>query len=264
MSKQRIIYYYQTFCGLGKIFDLPRNPVTDIHLGAIHFGYDKNNEVYIHLNNHSPWNPRFDRVWKDMNEANKIGIDVSLMIGGAGGGFKTLFESYDESYQLLYTLLASEKCITGVNLDVEEEVDFEDLVWLVNDLRYDFPYLTISFAPVAGSLQSDTPGLGGFSYRDVEDKINPSYYNTQFYNSFSLTDYSMCVNNGYPPEKIVMGMLAEPSQLKDALRVLQSVNHKYPNMGGSYVWEYYDSYEPPKWALEVEKVLEGKDYYLLL
>ena len=93
--KPRIIYYYQTFLADGlKDILYPNSPVTHIHLSAIHFGNNNtnNNKVpYIHLNDYTPDNVRFQQVWKDLKKANDLGITVVVMLGGAGGAFDYLF-----------------------------------------------------------------------------------------------------------------------------------------------------------------------------
>ena len=78
MSK--IIYYYQTFRGLDDIL-IEKTPVTHIHIASVHFGYDEN-KPYIHLNDHSPYNERFDGVWGQIRKANELGIKIVLMLGG--------------------------------------------------------------------------------------------------------------------------------------------------------------------------------------
>ena len=83
----KIIFYYQTFCGLDSILH-PSTPVTHIHLASIHFGYDIDSDnikyPYIHLNNDKPNNHKFDHVWNQLKDAKEYGIKVILMIGGAG------------------------------------------------------------------------------------------------------------------------------------------------------------------------------------
>ena len=63
----RIIYYYQTFCGLDKIL-VKNTPVTHIHLSSVHFGLDKNLQQYIHLNDNSPYDYKFNNVWGDSDD----------------------------------------------------------------------------------------------------------------------------------------------------------------------------------------------------
>ena len=65
---------------------------------------DKNNELYIHLNDYKPDNKIFNQVWIDLEEASKKGITIMIMLGGAGGAYNTFFES-NEAYQFCYKLL---------------------------------------------------------------------------------------------------------------------------------------------------------------
>ena len=73
--KKKIIYYYQTFCGLKDI--LSDNPnVTHIHLSAFHFGTDENNHPYLHLNDFCPNNSKFNNVWSDIKKSHNLGIKI--------------------------------------------------------------------------------------------------------------------------------------------------------------------------------------------
>ena len=47
----KTIYYYQSFCGLDKLFSHTQD-TTNIIISSIHFGSYKN-DPYIHLNNFS-------------------------------------------------------------------------------------------------------------------------------------------------------------------------------------------------------------------
>ena len=96
----RIIYYYQTFVGLNSILKQD-TPVTHIHLSAIHFGLDENCKPYIHLNNYPPEYERYNKLWDDIKESQKLGIKVVLMLGGAGNAYSDLFTNYDVYFPLL-------------------------------------------------------------------------------------------------------------------------------------------------------------------
>ena len=69
---KRIIYYYQTFNGLGPLLSLKSQPCTHIHLASIHFGVEKDGKTpYIHLNNNHPNDPVFDNLWKPTDIFNE-------------------------------------------------------------------------------------------------------------------------------------------------------------------------------------------------
>ena len=247
----RIIYYYQTFCGLDKIL-VKNTPVTHIHLSSAHFGVDDNLQPYIHLNDDSPYDSKFDTVWRDIEKAENLGIKIILMIGGAGGGYSSLFENFPLYYNLLYSLIKNKTSITGVDLDIEETTNIEDVKKLINCLVKDFgEEFIISMAPIESSLQEDGSGMGGFCYKTLlnsgEGKyIN--YFNTQFYDEYSLEAYDEVIKNGYDPRMIVMGTMNP-----NVFDTVTDVYNKYKEtLGGVFLWEYMfaqpDGY---KWAKEM-------------
>ena len=143
----RVIYYYQTFTGLDKILTKDTS-VTHIHLSSIHFGVNPDNTQYIHLNDLSPYNAVFKGVWQQLKQAVELGIEVKLMVGGAGGGYSELFSDFEGYYSLLKEVLETYQCISGIDLDVEEPVLLEDICKLIRRVKLDFPGFSISMAPV--------------------------------------------------------------------------------------------------------------------
>ena len=251
----RIIYYYQTFCGLDKI--LVRNtPVTHIHVSSIHFGLDDNSQQYIHLNDDSPYDSKFDDVWKDIEKADSLGIKNLLMVGGAGGGYVSLFSNYVVYYNLLYGLIKSKPFIKGIDLDIEEIVDINNVKKLINDLVKDFGEdFIISMAPIESSLQEDNSGMGGFCYKTLlksEEGKHIKYFNTQFYSDYSLIAYDKVITNGYDPKMIVMGTM-NPNVFDVVTDVKKVYNEHF---GGVYLWEYMfakpDGYG---WAKKMEDII---------
>ena len=62
----------------------------------------------------------------------------------------------------------------------------------------------------ASSLSNDHPGLGSFSYKELFDSIEGksiSRFHVQAYDSFSFDTVKSIVDNGYPAEKVVLGMM---------------------------------------------------------
>ena len=252
---KKIIYYYQTFSGLDKIL-YPNNPVTHIHLSAIHFGNNSDESPYIHLNDFPPTNKKFDSVWNDLQKAETFNIKTIIMIGGAGGAFNTLFSNFNAYYSLLKELILQKKVIKGIDLDVEEFIELDDLKKLILQLKKDFgEKFIISMAPVQMSLQEDTPGMGGFIYKDLynspEGKLI-DYFNGQFYVDYSENAYSQVIKNGYPPEKIVMGMISG----EDYEKQLMKICNDYKDFGGVFIWEYYNA--PVDWDININKIINGK------
>ena len=101
----------------------------------------------------------------------------------------------------------------GIDLDVEENTSIENIKMLINQLVRDFVIndndFIITMAPVSSTLITDGSSFAGFNYKELYNSEEGKYihwFNTQCYNSFSYDTYEAIIKNGYPPEKIVMGM----------------------------------------------------------
>lgn len=254
-ASKRIIVYYQTFEGGIEAILQPEPICTHIHLSSVHFGTDPDGNLYIHLNDWNPNDARLDKVWHDMNAADRLGIRVVLMIGGAGGGWSTFFDNYEVCYGLLKDCLEAHPYISGINLDIEQAESLDLCIDFIERIRADFgPEFEISLAPVQFSLESDQPGMGGWCYKELWDRIGPeiAYFNGQFYSDYSLNAFRNCVTNGYPPDRIVMGMLAPA----DYSEVVADVLAEYPDMGGVNVWEFFNANpNGPEWVIQMGQIL---------
>jgi hypothetical protein len=257
MSKTpKVLVYYQTLTSLKPIL-IKNSPVTDIHLSSIHFGVDKNNKPYIHLNNESPYSSTFDTVWKELASAQKLGINIRLMIGGAGGGYSSLFSNFEVYYSLLSELLRNKSIISGVDLDIEEECSLDDVKMLIRSIKEEFGNnLTLSMAPIQSSLESDGPGMGGWSYKKLIQSPEGKcidFFNVQFYSDFSYNAYQNIIKNGYLPEMVVMGAMAGE---KNDTEIEKCVRAYSRNFGGVYVWEYcFAKPSPLDWAKNVSNMV---------
>lgn len=274
---KRVIIYYQTFVGFSNALE-KTHCFTHVHFSSIHFGTnnDTDKTPYIHLNDHDPDDPIFNQAWKDMEAAHVKGIRVVLMVGGAGSAFTKMFSNYKTYFDLLVDTIRNHSCITGVDLDVEEEVELDDIRMLINDLDMEFCHnsdpsknienFIISMAPLGESLTTDEPGMGGFCYKDLYktpegQRIN--YFNGQFYGgTFGVDCYEAAVANGYPASKVVMGMESgnyPPGIFPNALGTVRTLSKKYPDFGGVFDWEYFDA--PPDlndhshWGVEMYKAI---------
>jgi len=248
MSKSRTVFYWQTF---GKIKFVEDKSVTDIHLSSIHFGIETDGQPYIHLNNLYPEHADFTQVWQELSSAYDQGIDISLMIGGAGGGWSTLFSRYTECYDLLCSLLRRHRIITGIDLDIEENVDLTQVVRFIRDIKRDFPNFIISMSPLGDSLGSNSPGMGGFSYNDILKLNLVDYYCGQFYDVFTLDSFDTCIKNGYRPDQVLMGSMNGSGPAS----VVQQVKNKYPTVGGVCSWEYGSQSDPLTWSTTMYNIL---------
>jgi len=264
-KSQRIIYYYQTFKGLDDLINDPNScHVTHIHLASIHFGLNKNFLPYIHLNDYSPSNSIFDNVWKQLSILYSRGIKIVLMVGGAGGAFMELFSNFKAYYNLLLDTIKQYDIITGIDLDIEEIVSLKNIKMLMRQIKTDFPSkdFIITMAPLGSSLQYDSPGMGGFVYKDLYTSPEGEYieyFNGQFYMDYSSMAYNSCISNGYPENKVVMGMITG-EDFTNVKETIKELCKQYKNFGGAYNWEYFNSPPagityPGEWAKTIYEIL---------
>lgn len=266
---KRVIYYYQTLDDLEPILSLNPQPVTHLILAAIHFGIDPDTDnPYIHLNNYPPTDPRFNNVWKQLAMAkNTHGINIRLMIGGAGGAYNTLFNDYGTYYQMLLDLLKTGPAaglVSGVDLDVEEPVILSNIQMLMQDLHADMPGLKFTMAPVARSMYTPgASGMGGFEYKkllETQEGQLIEWFNCQFYyGDFDLSHFDQTIQtlgDLISPSQIVMGAETgqwAPGNWQPCYDILKIVANKYGNMGGAFYWEY--SLRPDNWETNVANAI---------
>ena len=170
------------------------------------------------------------------------------MIGGEGGAYNMLFSNYNVYYSLLKQVLNNHHEISGIDLDIEEDAKLENILQFVSDIKRDYPNFIITFAPIASTLQYDSSSMAGFSYKELYNKIGNEieYFNGQFYEDYTYKAFKQCVDNGYPANKIVMGMLNNATDLDNNLKTISTISRYYPDIGGAFVWEYFEGDKPPE------------------
>jgi hypothetical protein len=255
--EMKTAYYYQTFVGLEKLFT-HLSDIDIINISSIHFDIDENKQGEIYLNDNIPTDKKFDHMWMETHKASVQGVTVMLMVGGAGGAYTNLFRDFDVYYPMLRDLLQSKPFISGIDLDIEEQVDIIDVRKMIRVLKRDFPDLKLSMAPISEAMQGSYPGMGGFSYKKLYQSPEGSeidWFNVQCYGSFSFDTYKSIIQNGYPPSKIIMGHESgqfTPENFSVALEEVKKCLEAYPTMGGVYDWEYFnappDKTDPSQWA----------------
>ena len=264
----KTIYYYQTFVGLDKLMT-HLDDIDVIIIASIHF--DKlHGKPQIYLNDNLPTDKKFDEMWTQTHKASSQNTTILLMVGGAGGAYQDLFSDFEGNYKLLKELLEEKTWIQGIDLDIEETVKLEDVQMLMDRLIKDFGKdFILTMAPVASSLENDGGSMGGFNYKQLYKSPQGRYirwFNTQCYDSFSLSTYNTIINNGYPAEKIVMGMESgqfDDRNLKNALHEVQKIKNMYPKMAGVYDWEYFNAPpskdDPSLWCRLFKNIKMKKD-----
>ncbi|KAK2623888.1 hypothetical protein QTJ16_006522 [Diplocarpon rosae] len=276
----RIVVYYQTQhnpdgtpCSILPIITEPNIAVTHVNLAAIHLNDPPGN---IHLNDHAPSDPRYVTLWAELRVLQASGVKVLGMLGGAAKGSFTRLDLDDATFEAYYIPLRDlvrERGLDGLDLDVEEPMTLAGIIRLIDRLKSDFgKEFIITLAPVAAALMSDRPehNLSGFSYEALEVMRGTavSWYNTQFYcgwGDMSKTDgFDFIVARGYPADKIVIGMVTNPSNgsgwvpLETLQEVLVTLRSRYPGFGGVMGWEYFNSLpggraRPWEWAAYMTK-----------
>lgn len=264
----RIVCYFQTYhqddeyVSLLPLITNGPSACTHVILSAIHINWDPSN---LTLNDDPPDHPKYTQLWDEATVLQDSGIKVLGMLGGAArGSFARL--DYSESrtdvplarFEAYYAPLRDmirTYGLDGLDLDVEEEMSLPGVVHLIDRLKADFgPEFIITLAPVATALMPNRPHLSGFDYALLEAARGSSiaWYNTQFYNGWggiaSPWAYDEIVRNGWPPEKVVAGMLTNPRHggsgyvlLPQTAAVLSYLMEKYPGFGGVMGWEYWAS-----------------------
>jgi len=284
-SAKRVIYYYQTqynngiYVSLSPIWTV-LNPttdkpyVTDVMVAAFHLGYDTTGAPYIHLNDDPPSDPMFTTMWQEVATLQSYGVTVRMMLGGAAqGSYADLFSQWSTFYPILQQTLQQYK-LNGIDLDIEENVSLANAEMLINQLDTDFgSQFLITLAPVASALWGGG-NLSGFSYQQLyQSSVGPkiAWFNGQFYSGFatlsSTTDYDRVIQSGYPPNKIVAGMIANPADgsgyvpMKTVATTVNSLVTQYPHFGGVFAWEYFNAEpggtsDPVEWAVDMAKAMQ--------
>ena len=263
----KTVYYYQTPCDLEKCL-VNSKYIDVIIVSSLHFGL-QDDKPYIHLNDNYPTSSKYDKMWMDLEKLYYNGTSIMCMVGGAGGAFNNLFSDYDTYYPMLKEFLKGKKMITGIDLDVEEDVDIKDVKKLLNDLVKDFGEdFTITMAPVAESLETDN--LSGFSsldykslYKSLEGRCI-KWFNVQAYGNYNKDTYDKIISNDYPPEKIVFGMISG-SNFDEDLKQIKLIKESYPNFLGCDIWELNsappNTNDPSQWAYMLKNIdYSNRDY----
>tara|TARA_B100000427_G_scaffold293961_1_gene272243 strand:+ start:484 stop:1284 length:801 start_codon:yes stop_codon:yes gene_type:complete len=262
------IYYYQTFIGLDKALTHIED-IDVINISSIHFGKDNEGNKSIYLNDNKPYDSLFNELWLQTKQASVQGCTIMLMVGGAGLAYTELFSDFNTYYPQLRKLINDKPWIQGIDLDIEELTTIDNVKKLINQLVHDFgDDFIITMAPIATSLMYDGSSMAGFNYKELFHSNEGSkihWFNAQSYYSFSFETYESMVNNGYPPEKIVMGM--ESGQFNNhtfnnALTEVIKIINKYPTMAGVFDWEYLDAppnkKDPSQWSKLMKHIYMNK------
>ncbi|KAI1386059.1 glycoside hydrolase [Hypoxylon trugodes] len=214
----------------------------------------------------------------EMKTVQKAGVAVSMFMRGGWGNFNN-DSNFDTYYSVLHDTL-KKYGFDGIDLDIEDNTDgnehpitIEPVTKLVKRLRQDFgPDFVITLAPVSTAMAGSGSNLSKFSYKELEKRAGDaiSWYNVQFYylsNELGSTaSVDSVINNGWSPERIVIGMMTTPDfppfiEFSKVAKTLQKLKKKYPAIRGIDGFDYYDQkpggypapWEWPRWAVRQMK-----------
>ncbi|CAJ2506373.1 Uu.00g005030.m01.CDS01 [Anthostomella pinea] len=263
VNDHRVVIYYQTtmlnttessHVSLLPLINNGSISVTHVLVAAVHIVDEDNG---IRLNDYVPEDPIFDRVWSDTASLQAAGVTVMAMAGGAAAGSWSRLDGSDTQFEQYYGPLhdfIGTYNLQGLDLDVEQSMSLAGVVRLIDRLKADFgDDFIITLAPVASALTEGGGNLSGFDYFDLEaqrgDQI--AFYNAQFYygwgSASSAADYESIIDDGFPAEKVVMGLLTNPDNgegfvdLDSQAPVLEELVSEYADFGGVAAWEYFNS-----------------------
>ncbi|KXX78928.1 Chitinase 2 [Madurella mycetomatis] len=280
----RLITYYQTHhtpsgqhISILPLVQKPGISLTHVILAAIHINEDPS---ALTLNDHPPSHPRFITLWAELRVLQASGIKVLGMLGGAAKGSFTRLDTEDEAtFNQFYNPVAElirTRSLDGLDLDVEEPMSLGGIIRLIDRLRADFgPSFLITLAPVAAALLSVEHNLSGFDYEALEVMRGAeiAWYNAQFYCGWGDCSnpamYEMLLAKGWPPEKIVVGLVTNPENGSGWVpwnmlgNVLPLLAGRHPRFGGVMGWEYFNSLpggkeRPWEWASAMTALLRGR------
>ena len=284
----RLIQYVQTFHPEnnenGHLSLLPllsqKTGITHVILAALHINGPNGD---ITLNDDSPNSTIYDKTWSEVTTLQSNGVKVMVMMGGAATGSyngrlcnKQTGAVQDDFYLPLVSTLKYHK-INGLDLDIEEAVPHSCPNNLVNRVRKDFGKdFIITMAPVASDLTGSGGSSGGFSYVTFDKSSagkQVNWYNGQYYSGFvqgSIEDsYEAAINNGFAPERVVVGVLDNPNDgggfvsLSNLKGIIANLKAQYSTFGGVDGWEYFDAggadglSQPWMWTKQIGKALFG-------
>ena len=284
-TSKRVTYYYQTQYYNGNYVSLSPiwnqiNPktgkpvVTDVMVAAFHLGYNSDNTPYIHLNDNVPSDPMFTQMWQEVATLQSYGVTVRMMLGGAAqGSYADLFNNWSTFYPILMQTLQQYN-LDGIDMDIEETVSLSNAQMLIDQLNTDFgPNFIMTMAPVATAL-TNGPNLSGFNYEQLsksKEGKRLNWYNVQFYSGFGSmatpTDYEQIIQFGYPPSRIVAGMIGNPADgngyvsYQTTAQTIRTLVTEYPTFGGADSWEYFNTLpgglaNPVQWAEIMAKAMK--------
>ena len=276
-----VALYTQTFPknGAGKftVADIKRiisaaNPSTKLvfFISSLHFGRNDDGTAYLHLNDTDVHD--LDYFFRALVPLHNGNVEFRMMLGGAGGAYNALYTDYSAFMNLLLYFLNKYSFISGIDLDIEEELHpnkdqaLARVKQIINDVcSGTIKGFTITLAPIAGTLTTGSVGMGGFSY--LELRRSPEWakveaLNVQAYGEYDVRIFQRIVEAGFEPNELRMGMLGDEYQaannFETALAEVEKIGRAYPAVRGAVLWETGDTkIDAALWTRAMQRVWKG-------
>ena len=216
--------------------------------------------IHIDIDINNYYDNYYDNLWVDLGIATEKNMTCIICI--------TLNENnlYDNLfYDKLCDLINNNPLIKGIDINVENNVSLENTKKFIINFKQDYPDLLLIMSTIGYSMcVNDIDTL-------YEDEKIWSYSLFNKSNEAKLIDYYCCnfneanltmdsfedmINNGFSPEKIIMGCNSNNFEAYDNYFELNQIKKHYPNMGGTFIKYYNDS--PYKWDLNAWLCLTSK------
>jgi hypothetical protein len=217
--------------------------------------------VYIHLNDTPPDSVVNQQMFQRASKASQAGTRMRLMIGGAGLAFQVMFANFDACWALLASLLQDLPCVSGIDLDIEEQVKLDDVVRLVERIKTDFD-VQVSICCVASDLMEPyQPSVfAGFCYADLIRRVGRlvSQYNVQAYSDDTFSYAAVCqilASRLILPSQLCMGMISS-QDVDQALDQLGAM-HRAKVCSSVFIWNMHTM--DPDWPSRARQVLHMPD-----
>lgn len=233
---------------------IPAETKLIFYVSSFHFGRNEDGSAYLHLNDTDVKD--LDYFFRALIPLWTSQVEFRIMLGGAGGAYNALYTDYSAFMNLLLHFFKKYPFITGIDLDIEEElhpdavVSLERVKQIINDIEKGTSReFAITMAPVASSLiDQDTIGMGGFCYWDLQKSSEWNKLeglNIQAYGQYSASAFKQIVSTGYKPHQLRMGMLGDQFQasndFEQALNEIEKIGQESPDLLGTILWETGDT-----------------------
>jgi hypothetical protein len=249
---KKVIFYLNTYNNEIKIYNT--------YASHIHFGYFHFSNLKLYLNKKNPNDAYFNEMWFDLGISNEKNIKCIMVLN-----VKYIENDYNIYYNRLKEFIKTNTIIKGIDLDIENKISLENIKKLINDIKRDFPNLLICISTTGYSMcvkdletiYADEKEWSYSLFNKSPEALNIDYYTCAFNeDDLTIDSFQDMLDNGFPPEKIVMGCYSKYFQDYDNYYELRCIAKKDINFGGTFIKYFNDS--PYKWDLSVWLCLTSK------